>query len=89
MKRCSTWLIVTKDIQVKTTMRYHLTTIRMTIIKNLQKEDNIPRKRKKTNSRRQETRNLTWMKSKEKFYNESKRKSQNRSGWGSPIKKRP
>ena len=36
MKRCSTWLIVTKDIQVKTTMRYHLTTIRMTIIKNLQ-----------------------------------------------------
>ena len=30
MKRCSTWLIVTKEIQVKTTMRYHLAPIRMT-----------------------------------------------------------
>ena len=41
LKKCST-LLVTREMQIKTTLRFHLTPVRMTKIKNLG-ENMLPR----------------------------------------------
>ena len=48
MKRCSTWHII-REMQIKTTTRYHLTPVRMTIIKTSIKKTVLERVWRKGN----------------------------------------